>query len=109
MNVSYNFDDGRMEEKGSLDHMIGFLTTKESASDEFDVVEVPALTWAIFSSKGVFPKVMQETWGKIASEWLPSSDYELVEVPEISFTGDLSDRNNVHSEIWIAVKKKGEI
>jgi AraC family transcriptional regulator len=106
VNASYNLDEGCMEEKGSLDHMIGFLTTKESSFDEFDVVEVPALTWAIFSSKGEFPTIMQETWGKIASEWLPSSDYELVEAPNISFTGDLSDRNNVYSEIWFAVKKK---
>lgn len=109
VNASYNLDDGCMEEKGSLDHMIGFLTTKESGFDEFDVVEVPALTWAIFSSKGEFPKIMQETWAKIASQWLPSSDYELVEAPNISFTGDLSDRNNVYSEIWFAVKKKGDI
>ena len=29
VNVSYNFDSGRLEEKGSLDHMLGFLTTKE--------------------------------------------------------------------------------
>ncbi|MGP4040907.1 AraC family transcriptional regulator [Gracilibacillus sp. D59] len=108
VNVSYNFDDGFMEEKGSLDHMIGFLTTKESDFDEFDIVEVPDLTWAIFSSEGAFPKIMQETMGKIVSEWLPSSDYELVEAPGISFTGDLSDRNNVYSEIWVAVKKKGE-
>jgi AraC family transcriptional regulator len=106
VNASYNLDEGFMEEKGSLDHMIGFLTSKESGFDEFDVVEVPALTWAIFSSKGEFPKVMQETWGKIASEWLSSSDYELVEAPNISFTGDLSDRSNVYSEIWFAVKKK---
>nr|WP_245350025.1 AraC family transcriptional regulator [Cytobacillus eiseniae] len=108
VNASYHFEDGWLEEKGSLDHMIGFLTTKDSGFDEFDVVEVPALTWAIFSSKGEFPKVMQETWGRIASDWLPSSDYELVEAPNISFTGDLSDRNNVYSEIWFAVKKKGE-
>jgi len=109
VNVSYNFDDDRMEEKGSLDHMIGYLTTKESDFDEFDILEVPALTWAIFSSKGAFPNIMQETWGKIASEWLPSSDYELVEAPEISFAGDLSDKNNVYSEIWIAVRNKDEI
>lgn len=106
VNASYNFDDERMEEKGYLDHMIGFLTTKEVDSDEFEVVEVPALTWAIFSSKGEFPKVMQDTMAKIASEWLPSSDYELVEAPEISFTGDLSDLNNVYSEICVAVKKQ---
>lgn len=109
VNASYNLDDGCMEEKGSLDHMIGFLTTKESSFDEFDVVEVPDLTWAIFSSKGAFPKIMQETMGKIVSEWLPSSDYELVEAPGISFTGDLSDRDNVYSEIWVAVKKKAEM
>lgn len=105
VNASYNMDEGWKEEKGSLDHMIGFLTTKESGFDDFHVVDVPASTWAIFSSKGEFPKVMQETWAKIAAEWLPSSDYELVEAPGISFTGDLSDRNNVYSEIWLAVKK----
>ena len=33
VNASYNLDDGYMEEKGSLDHMIGFLTTKESDFD----------------------------------------------------------------------------
>ena len=85
VNASYNLDDGYMEEKGSLDHMIGFLTTKESDFDGFEVVEVPALTWAIFSSTGVFPEVMQGTWAKIASEWLPSSDYELVEAPNIIY------------------------
>lgn len=71
-------------------------------------MEVPALTWAIFSCQGEFPKVMQDTMAKIAADWLPSSDYELVEAPGISFTGDLSDRRNVYSEIWVAVKKKGE-
>lgn len=106
VNASYNFDENRMEEKGSLDHMIGVMTTIESDFKGFDVVEVPALTWAKFSCRGEFPKVMQETWGKIFSEWLPSSNYELVEAPEISFTKDLSDLDNVYSEIWVAVKKK---
>lgn len=88
--------------------MIGFLTTKKSGIDEeFDVVEVPALTWAIFSSKGAFPKSCKRPGGEIVSEWLPSSDYELVQAPEISFTADLSDTNNVYSEIWISVKGKG--
>lgn len=108
VNASFNLDDGWKEEKGSLDHMIGYLTTKEIDFEEFDVVEVPALTWAIFSSTGEFPKVMQDTWAKVASEWLPSSDYELVDAPNISFTGDMANLNNVYSEIWFAVKKKGE-
>lgn len=109
VNASFNFDNEVIEEKGSLDHMIGFLTTKESGFDEFEVLEVPAHTWAIFSTQGEFPKVMQETMAKIVAEWLPSSNYELVEAPEISFTGDLSDRKNVYSEIWLAVKKKSGV
>lgn len=108
VNASFNFDDERMTGKGYLDHMIGVLTKNDAPFDELDVVEVPEQTWAVFSSKGEFPKVMQDTWGKIVSEWLPSFDYELVEAPEISFTGDMSDRNNVYSEIWIAVKRKKE-
>lgn len=95
-----------MNEQGSLDHMIGFLTVKEVVPENgLDRVEVPALTWAVFTAEGEFPRVMQETWGKIVSEWLPSSDYELVEAPEISFTGDLSNPEQVKSEIWMAVRK----
>lgn len=108
VNASYDFDEGWQEEKGSLTHMIGFLTTKESGFEGFDVVDVPALTWVIFSCKGEFPKVMQETMARFAAEWLPSSDYELVDAPNISFNGDMSDLSNVYSEIWYAVKKRGD-
>lgn len=106
VNASYNFDEGRSEEKGFVDHMIGIPTTKEVPFDEFEVLEIPSHTWAIFSPKGAFPQVMQDTWAKIFAEWLPSSDYELVEAPEISFVEDVSYPDQVYSEIWIAVKKE---
>lgn len=47
---------------------------------------------------------MQDTYAKIASEWLPSSGYELVDAPGISFNGDMSNLSNVYSEIWVAIK-----
>lgn len=106
ISASFNFDEGRMQEQGSIDHIIGVISSLHDDFYGFDIVEVPKLTWAIFSSQGEFPKALQENWGKIYSEWLPSSDYELVEAPEISFNGDMSNLTNVHSEIWIAVKKK---
>ena len=37
---------------------------------------------------------------------MPSSDYELVELPGISFTKYNGALENVYSEIWMAVKKK---
>lgn len=106
VNASFNFDDGRYEEEGQLDHLVGSITTLDDSFEGFDVVDVPAQSWAIFSMEGPFPQKMQETWGKIFSDWLPSSNYELVDGPEISFNGDLSDLQKVYSEIWIPVKKR---
>lgn len=106
INVSYGFDGDRLEEKGSLMHMIGFATTKENPYADLEMLAIEEHTWAIFPNKGPFPQTLQDTWGKIYAEWLPSSDYELVEAPEISFTKWGEDFSNVYSEIWIAVKAK---
>ena len=105
VSASFNFDDERYEEKGYLDHLVGSITTLEENFSGFDMVEVPAGSWAIFSMTGPFPQTLQDTWGRIFSEWLPSSNFELVEGPEISFNGDFADMQDVYSEIWIPVKQ----
>lgn len=106
VNASFNFDEGRSEQKGQLDHLIGSITTLDESFGDFEVVGIPAGSWAIFTTTGPFPETLQKVWGQIFAEWLPSSNYELVEGPEISFNGDMSDLQNVYSEIWIPVKKK---
>ncbi|MBO0959640.1 AraC family transcriptional regulator [Neobacillus sp. MM2021_6] len=104
--ASTNFSDGRMEEKGELDQYIGVATTRE-CPENFLSLGVPALTWAIFESVGPFPSTLQETWGRIYSEWFPSSNYQVTEGPEILSikTKDLTSPS-VKSEIWIPVLKK---
>ena len=103
--ASTNFSEGRMEEKGELDQYIGVATTDESYGN-FSKLEVPSLTWAIFESIGPFPKTLQETWGKIYSEWFPSSNYQVTEGPEILSikSKDLSSPS-VKCEIWIPISK----
>jgi AraC family transcriptional regulator len=104
--ASTNFSEGRMEEKGELDQYIGVATTHE-CPENFSNLDVPALTWAIFESTGPFPSTLQETWGRIYSEWFPSSNYQVAEGPEILSikTKDLTSPS-VKSEIWIPVLKK---
>ncbi|MEO4052802.1 AraC family transcriptional regulator [Solibacillus sp. CAU 1738] len=104
--ASTNFSEGRMEEKGDLDQYIGVATTQE-CPENFSKLEVPALTWAIFESTGPFPTTLQETWGRIYSEWFPSSNYQVAEGPEILSikTKDLTSPS-VTSEIWIPVLKR---
>ena len=106
LNASYAFDEGRMEEQGELTHFIGFATTQENQFDDLEQIHIAEKTWAIFHNKGPFPQTLQDTWGKIYSEWLPSSDYELVQAPEISFTNFDDGFEDCYSEIWIAVKEK---
>lgn len=106
ISASTNFSEGRMEEKGELDHYIGVATTKD-CPEQFKQLEVAASTWAIFEAVGSFPETLQNVWGRIYSEWFPSSNYELAEGPEILWNEqkDISSPN-FKSEIWIPVLKK---
>lgn len=105
LSASVHFSEGRMEEKGELDHYIGVATTA-ACPDHLASLEVPASTWAIFESVGPFPETLQQTWGRIFSEWLPSSGYELAEGPEILWNEhkDVSSPT-YRSEIWIPVAR----
>jgi AraC family transcriptional regulator len=104
--ASTNFSEGRMEEKGELDHYIGVATTKE-CPDELTQLEVPASTWAVFEAIGPFPDTLQDVWGRIYSEWFPTSNYEQTEGPEILWNEDKDVTSPIFkSEIWIPVKEK---
>jgi len=106
ISASTNFSEGRMEEKGELDHYIGVATTKE-CPDHFAQLEVPASTWAVFQAIGPFPETMQEVWGRIYFEWFPSSNYEPIEGPEILWNENADVTSpTFKSEIWIPVVKK---
>lgn len=103
--ASTNFSEGRMEEKGGLDHYIGVATIKESP-ECFSELKVPACTWAVFESNGPFPEALQNVWGRIYSEWFPTSNFQQMEGPEIlSIKSEDLTTSDVRSEIWIPVTK----
>jgi AraC family transcriptional regulator len=103
--ASTNFSEGRMEEKGELDQFIGVATTQE-CPENFSKLEVPAISWAVFESSGPFPSTLQDTWGRIYSEWFPSSNYQITEGPEIlSIKSKDLTLPSVKCEIWIPVSR----
>ncbi len=107
VNASYHADANFLKEEGDLTHLIGVLTTDNQVSDRLDKVPVKACTWAIFPNEGPFPSTLQETMAKTYSEWLPSSDYEVINVPSFSFTKMDKDKEGyAYSEVWIPVRKK---
>jgi AraC family transcriptional regulator len=106
LSASTNFSEGRMEEKGELDHYIGVATDGE-CPEYLTQLEVPASTWTVFEAVGPFPGTLQNVWGRIYSEWFPSSNYETSEGPEILWNESKDTTSpNFRSEIWIPVKKK---
>ncbi|MCM3446728.1 MULTISPECIES: AraC family transcriptional regulator [Bacillus] len=106
ISASTNFSDGRTEENGELDHYIGAATTKH-CPNHLSQLEVPASTWAVFEAAGSFPDALQEVWGRIYSEWFPSSHYEQIEGPEILWNEHKDVTSpSFKSEIWIPISKK---
>ncbi|MDF2548238.1 MAG: ydeE1 [Anaerosolibacter sp.] len=106
LSASTNFSEERMEEQGGLDHYIGVATTN-ACPDDFAHLEVPASTWAVFEAVGPFPETLQNIWGRIYSEWFPSSSYEQAEGPEILWNESKDTTSpTFKSEIWIPVLKK---
>jgi AraC family transcriptional regulator len=103
IHASANFEEGRMEEKGKVDHYIGVATTREAGND-WEYLEVPEVKWAVFNVSGPFPKALQDTWGRIYSEWFPSVNFELTEGPEIlRIRDEFISKEEVTCEIWIPV------
>ena len=104
INVSYNADEDFTKEEGFLTHMIGVLTTENNISNQFDVINIDESKWVVFENEGEFPKVLQDTYAKIFSEWLPKTEYNLADIPMFSFSKfNDSNRETAYSEIWIAV------
>ncbi|MFG5565710.1 GyrI-like domain-containing protein [Enterococcus faecalis] len=103
VNASFDFQEGRATEGGEMTHMIGFATSQENTYEDLEQLSVPAHTWAVFPNEGPFPQTLQETWARIFSEWLPSSGYQVVAAPEISFTQYQGPAEAKYSEIWLAV------
>ena len=106
LQASTNFSEGRMEGKGELDHYIGVAITNE-CPDNLTQLEVAASTWAVFESVGPFPDTLQDAWGRIYSEWFPSSNYQQTEGPEILWTENKDVTSpTFKSQIWIPILKR---
>jgi len=105
ISASTDFSEGR-QEGGELDHYIGVATT--GTREGFARLDVPALTWAVFEAVGPFPDTLQNIWGRIYSEWFPSSSYQAAAGPELLWNEhkDLT-APDFRSEIWIPVEKVG--
>ncbi|MBB3110809.1 AraC family transcriptional regulator [Paenibacillus phyllosphaerae] len=88
-------------------YMIGAESSAPLTDDGFVAREIPAATWAVFTSTGPMPHAIQNLWGRIFQEWFPSSSYEHAGGPEFELYPD-EDPNagDYKCEVWIPIKPK---
>lgn len=71
----------------------------------FEIWEVKPTIWAVFKCIGEDGECIGHTWDKIFKEFLPSSEYEMLDDTDFEFYPEKND-GECFCEIWIPVKKK---
>ena len=76
----------------------------------YENVTIPKCTYAIFETERCAYPTMTflDLRRKIASEWLPNSEYQLKNAPELVVTHwfEGEKRNQRYRELWIPIEKK---
>ena len=87
---------------------IGVEYDGRAVDDDFEILTIPASTYAVFTSCGKMPDAFVETYHRIVTEFFPqSAQYEYAENAEIEvYPSANTDDPNYACEIWIAVKEK---
>ena len=99
--IAWDTDEGMMKYMLCLDMPEGGVT------DDFEVVTVPARTWAVFPL--VIEKPGEDSiisiWKRIFPEWFPNSGYEMDTGPRLERCHWRDDGKMV-VEAWVPVVKK---
>ena len=75
--------------------------------ERFEVIEIPAYTYAVFPCKGPMPDAFTRVYRQICTEFFPQSGYEYGYGVELEVYPSADVKNpNYTCEIWIAVNEK---
>ena len=102
--------NGLMNYKKINDTTYGYMqfsfVTPDSKTDGYTVVEIQETTWAVFPSDSGMDvnSAMSELNKRFYSEWLPTSEYEKADAPELEMYGDSKKLD--YFELWMPIVKK---
>ncbi|KPU43293.1 transposon Tn10 TetD protein [Oxobacter pfennigii] len=95
------------ENMEQFSYMVAVEHTDNPGSASFEIREIPAASWAIFTSTGPMPGAIQDVWARIFQEWFPATGFEHANGPELEvyLPGDAAAKD-YKCEVWIPVVKK---
>ncbi len=81
--------------------------TGVEAPEGFVVREIPAHTWAVFTSIGPMPHAIQEIWRRVFQEWFPATGYEHAGGSEMElYPEGYVNADDYRCEVWVPIVKK---
>ena len=93
------------KESTHFDYGIGMKYLGGNIPEGYTIWEVKPTLWAAFKCIGDTGDCIGETWERIFSEFLPSSEYTILDDTDFELYKD-SDNSDSFCEIWIPVEKK---
>ncbi|MFI1969846.1 AraC family transcriptional regulator [Streptomyces cinnamoneus] len=95
--------DPSRAEGTELDYYQGVVTSA-AAPEGMSALDVPAGTWAVFTTCGPMPQAVQELWRDAFTQWFPSNPYRSRPGPEILRLRLSPDKNEADAELWLPVE-----
>lgn len=93
------------KESKYFDYGIGMEFNGESIPDGYAIWDVKPTLWAVFKCIGETADCIGSTWKRIFSEFLPSSEYTMIDDTDFELYSE-DFKSNCFCEIWIPVEKK---
>ena len=102
----------RKTEENTFPYMLFAFATKDSNTDDYKTIRIPAQTYAVFSSETFEKKYIDKDFFEILaimqkafySEWLPTAKYERADGANFEIYGGTND--NLTVELWYPVVAK---
>lgn len=99
----------RKTAENTFPYMLCSFVSKESNTDGYNIVHIPAQTYAIFPSKRFkwdedFNEVLTTLQKRFYSEWLPASNYDRAEGANFEIYGGTEEYGYI--ELWFPVVRK---
>ena len=96
------------DDMSEFTYTVGVEAPGLGTDTEYATLHVPAVSWAIFESKGALPESIQRVWKSIMGDFFPNSDdYTHAAAPEIEVYPYGDPRSDhFQCEVWVPVKPK---
>jgi len=100
------------DENKNFRYAIAVEKPAKAKADGFEVIHIPASTWAVFGVSAAvpdsgIPDAIHEVYRHIVQEWFPSTGYEHANTPELEvYFRRYADSTGYRFQVWIPVKKK---